>query len=174
MLLPSGCRQLFLYGHMNNRFYFEQGFIGLYLTIVVLTLMLGIIISIGSGVVIQQRIVQNTVQSAQAYAAAESGVEDILIRLVNEQNICDPPGSPPCSNSLGVGSASTTVEISSIVCGARTITSKGNSSNRVRTAQVVYQLVSESVSFNFGAHIGNPSIACTPFCGGLEMEHNDS
>ena len=111
---------------------------GLYLTIVVLILMLGIITSIGFGVLTQQRIMQNIVQSARAYAAAESSIEDVLIRLVNWQNVCDPPGSPPCSSALPISSASVNVTISDIVAGARTITAEGGSLYRFCTRTVGY------------------------------------
>src|SRR3989344_7812457 len=114
---PKRCRQQPLYDFMSNRFHLEEGFVGLYLTIVVLMLMLGIITSIGFGVLSQQRIMQNIVQSAQAYAAAESNIEDVLIRLVNGQNVCNPPGSPPCSSTLLVSSASADIAISDIVAG---------------------------------------------------------
>jgi len=148
----------------------QQGFVALYFALLVMLVLSGIGASVFLLTLGQQRIIQNTRESLQAYYGAEAGVEDALIRLVNKQNSCDPQGSPPCSNSLGVGNASTTIEISSVVGGARTIISKGDSSNRVRTVRVVYQLTSEDVAFNFGAHVGNPSLAG----GGLEMEHNDS
>ena len=143
----------------------KQGFVALYFALLVMLVLSGIGASVFLLTLGQQRIIQNTRESLQAYYGAEAGVEDALIRLVNKQNSCDPPGSPPCSNSLGVGNASTTIEISKAVGGARTITSKGDSSNRVRTVRVVHQLTSEDVAFNFGAHVGNPSLAG----GGLEM-----
>ncbi|HEX9722597.1 MAG TPA: pilus assembly PilX N-terminal domain-containing protein [Candidatus Paceibacterota bacterium] len=141
----------------------EKGFVGLYLTIVVLILMLGIIASIGFGVLAQQRIAQNIVQSAQAYAAAESGVEDALIRLANGQNVCDPPGSPPCSNTLQVAGASATTTVSDIVAGSRTIIAEGDSLNRIRTTQVVYEISSSVPGFHYGAQVGD---------GGMYLDNN--
>ena len=156
-------RQPYLYDFMSNRFHTQRGFVGLYLTIVVLILMLGIITSIGFGVLAQQHIMQNIVQSAQAYAAAESGIEDVLIRLVNGQNVCNPPGSPPCSSTLLVSSASADIAISDIVAGARTITAEGDSLDRFRTVQVVYEISSITPGFFYGAQVGDL---------GIEMENN--
>jgi hypothetical protein len=142
----------------------EKGFVGLYLTIIVLVLMLGIIISIGFGVVIQQKIIQNITQSAQSYFAAESGVEDALIRLVNGQNVCDPPGTLPCSNSFAVAGATVDVVITEdMVTGVRTITAKGDSFNRFRTTQIVYEISSTTPGFFYGAQVGD---------GGIQLNNN--
>lgn len=141
----------------------QKGLIGLYLAIVVLVLMIGMIASIGFGVLTQQKIIQNMTQSAQSYYAAESGVEDVLIRLVNGQNVCNPPGSPPCSNALQVANASTATTISGIVGGARTITGQGDSLNRIRKTRITYAIDSAKPGFAFGVQVGDL---------GLEMGNN--
>lgn len=128
----------------------EQGLIGLYVTIVVLLLMVGIIASIGFGVLAQQRIIRNITESAQAYQAAESGIEDGLGRLHNGMTL---PGSYPYS--LQVGSAQAEVIISPIFSGSRIITSMGDSSARVRTAEAVYEITTTNAEFFYGAHVGD-------------------
>ncbi|OHA77701.1 MAG: hypothetical protein A2564_03455 [Candidatus Wildermuthbacteria bacterium RIFOXYD1_FULL_50_12] len=133
----------------------ERGFVGLYLAVVVLVLMLGIITSIAFGVLAQQRIIKNTVQSARAYAAAESGLEDGLLRLHNSLTL---PGAYPYS--LEVGSAQAQITISPLFFGSRTVTSSGNSLGRVRIAEAVYEIKATDAEFFFGAHVGE---------GGLEL-----
>jgi len=56
--------------------------------------------------------------------------------------------------NLKVGNATATVEISDIVGGTRTITSKGNSLNRIRKIQIVYAISTQQVSFHYGAQVG--------------------
>ena len=141
----------------------QKGLIGLYLTIVVLVLMIGIIVSIGFGVLAQQKIIQNTTQSAQSYFAAESGAEDALLRLQKGLNACNPPGSPPCSNTLQVANASIITTISGIVGGARTITAEGDLGDRFRTVQIAHEVSSTGVGFFYGAQVG---------VGGLQMDNN--
>lgn len=161
----------------------QKGMIGLYLTIVVLVLMIGIIASIGFGVLTQQKIIQNMTQSAQSYFAAESGVEDALLRLKNGLNACNPSGSPPCSNTLRVGSATSTVDISDIAAGARTVTAEGDRQDRFRKVQVVYEISSVTPGFFYGAQVGdlgvemenNSGIVGNVFSNGnIEMENNAS
>jgi len=135
-----------------------KGFVGLYLTIVVLVLMIGIIASIGFGVLAQQKIIQNMTQGAQAYQAAESGIEDALLRLKKGLNACKPSGSPPCANTLQVDNATSTVDISDLVGGARTIIGEGDLQDRFRTVQVVYELSSTGVGFFYGAQVGDGGI----------------
>ncbi|MBI2098656.1 MAG: hypothetical protein HYT49_03365 [Candidatus Wildermuthbacteria bacterium] len=142
---------------MSNHFHRERGFVGLYLTIVVLILMLGIITSIGFGVLTQQRIMQNTVQSAQAYATSESGVEDALLRLKNGMAWSSPYSITAATSSIA------SITISPISGGARTITVEGDALDRTRTTQIVYELSSTGVGFFYGAQVGDL---------GVEMENN--
>jgi hypothetical protein len=60
--------------------------------------------------------------------------------------------SSPYSFKLGNGT--TTVEISDIIGGSRTITSKGNISNTIKKIQVVYAISKQKVSFYYGAQVG--------------------
>ncbi len=136
----------------------EKGFVGLYLAILMLLLMMGILASIAFGVLTQQRIIRNTTQSAQAYFAAESGVEDALIRLANGQNVCDPPGNPPCSNSFVIDDSIVNIAVSDILAGARTITVEGDLKNRFRKVQIVYEISATTPGFFYGAQVGDLGI----------------
>ena len=125
----------------------QKGFAALFITILVLAVIFGIAVSISILTLGQQKISQNITKSSQAYYASEAGVEDVLLRLVKKMNWSSP-------YNLKVGNATATVEISDIVGGTRTITSKGNSLNRIRKIQIVYAISTQQVSFHYGAQVG--------------------
>ncbi len=139
----------------------QRGIVGVYFAIVVLIVMFGIGMTLAFHVFSQQKIISNTLTSLQAYYGAEAGIEDALIRLRRSMNWTNP-------YTFQVAGASSEITISPLAGGSRTITAKGSSANRVRTAQIVYQLSTEDIAFNFGAHIGNPSL----LSGGLTMQHS--
>ena len=105
----------------------------------------------------QQRSIQNTKASLQAYYGAEAGIEDALFRLETSLTI-PAPGSYP---SFSIGGVIVQPDISAIVGGIRTITATGDDNNRIRKAEVVYAIDTTEASFNFGAQIGD---------GGMEMQ----
>ena len=125
----------------------KNGFAALYLTVLILAVILAISVSISILTFGQQKISQNITKSSQAYYTSEAGVEDALLRLVKKMNWSSP-------YNLKVGNATATVEISDIVGGTRTITSKGNSLNRIRKIQIVYAISTQQVSFHYGAQVG--------------------
>ena len=125
----------------------QKGFAALFITILVLAVIFGIAVSISILTLGQQKISQNITKSSQAYYASEAGVEDVLLRLVKKMNWSSP-------YNLKVGNATATVEISDIVGGTRTITSKGNSLNRIRKIQIIYAISTQQVSFHYGAQVG--------------------
>ena len=125
----------------------------MYLAIIVVIVTLGIVTSIVTVTLGQQKIVRNITQSAQAYYAAEAGIEDALLRLQNGMNFTSP-------YTFSVGTASAFTTISSAIGGVRTITTEGDKNNRVRKIQIVYRIDTTLASFNFGAQIGD---------GGMEM-----
>ena len=135
----------------------QRGVVGVYLAIIVVIVTLGIVTSIVTVTLGQQRIIRNITQSAQAYYAAEAGAEDALLRLQNSMSFTSSYVFPVGTTA----SASTT--ISSAIGGVRTITVEGDENNRVRKTQIVYQIDSEEISFNFGAQVGD---------GGIEMNAN--
>lgn len=134
----------------------EKGFAALFITLLVLLVMSGIAISLAVITLGQERVSGNITKSTQSYYLAEAGVEDALLKLSKAK-----PFSTPYSFSSAAGS--TTVEISDQIGGARTITSAGNVSSRIRKIQVVYQISSDAISFYYGAQVGD---------GGMEMGNN--
>ena len=125
----------------------KNGFAALYLTVLILAVILAFSVSISILTFGQQKISQNITKSSQAYYASEAGVEDALLRLMKNMNWSSP-------YNLKVGNATATVEISDIVGGTRTITSTGNSLNRIKKIQVVYTISTQQVSFHYGAQMG--------------------
>jgi len=134
----------------------ERGFAAFYITILILVVVFVLAVSIFILTSGQQKIAQNIVKSTQAYYGAEAGIEDALLRLVKKMNWFSP-------YSFYIGSGSTTVEISDIIGGTRTITSKGNFSNRIRKIQILYKVSTQQVSFYYGAQVGD---------GGMSMGNN--
>lgn len=108
----------------------------------------------------QQRFIQNNSQSLQAYYAAEAGVEDALLRLSRGMNYCSPQ---PCSYTMQVEDAVAEVTISDIVAGARTIRAEGDSLERFRATEVVFEISSSTPGFFYGAQVGD---------GGVQMGNN--
>jgi len=126
----------------------KNGFIALYLTILILTVVFVLAGSISLVAFNQQKISKNAVKSIQAFYAAESGIEDILQRLkIN-------PALAGMNYNLSVGSGTTNVVLSSIIGGSRTVVSKGDFSSRTRKTSAVFHIESQKVSFCYGAQVG--------------------
>ena len=136
------------------RFQEDRGFAAFYVTILVLAVIFALAVSIAVLTYNEQKIIENVVKSNQTYYVAESGIEDALLRLVEEMNWSSP-------YNLTVGDGTTLVTISDIVGGARTIISDGNVLNRTRKVRVVYGISSEKTSFYYGAQVGE---------GGIQMD----
>ena len=125
----------------------KNGFAAFYLTVLILAVILAISVSISILTFGQQKISQNITKSSQTYYASEAGVEDALLKLVKKMSWSSP-------YNLKVGNATATVEISDVIGGTRTITSTGNSLNRIRKIQIVYAISTQQVSFHYGAQVG--------------------
>lgn len=131
----------------------KKGFAALYLTIFILTLIFGIVISISIFSLGQEMISSNVTKSNQAYYIAEAGIEDALFRINKQLNFSN-------LYNIKVGDGTSTVEVSDIIGGTRTIISTGNLLNRIRKIRVIYSLSTQQVSFYYGAQVGE---------GGMEM-----
>ena len=94
---------------------------------------------------------RNKIKSAESYYAAEAGIEDSLLRLKNNMRFSSP-------NNLAVGNSSVIIEISDIIGGARTITSQGNARERIKKLSIDYVIVSNEVTFYYGAQAGEGGI----------------
>lgn len=135
----------------------QKGLAALFISILVLFIIFGIIISVATLIFSEQKILKNIIKSSQSYYAAEAGIEDALLRLKNS------PGMSALSYNLNVANASANINISSIIGGSRVITSQGDVSNRVRKIQIVYAVDTDNISFHYGAQAGE---------GGIGMEAN--
>jgi len=144
---------------LHSTYHSQKGLVGLYLVIIVLLLSIGIASSVAFTIVAQLKIVRNNIASAQAYYASESGVEDALLRLRTGLTIPS-PGSYP---TFAVGTAVAEPDISVPVGGTRTITVKGDDTNRIRRTEAVYTISTTAAGFFYGAQMGD---------GGLLMENS--
>lgn len=146
-------RSFYVNRHMRMR-YSDAGFAAFYITILILAVVFAISVSIYILTYGEQKISSNIIKSNQAYYTAEAGIEDALLRLVKKWNWSSP-------YVFNVDGATTTVEISDVIGGSRTITSTGNSLNRIRKVQAVYSISTQETSFYYGAQVGE---------GGIEMQ----
>ncbi len=104
---------------------------------------------------------KNIVFSYEGMYAAESGVEDALLRLL------DPGKADPATNPyvLLVGQAIASTTIGSEVGGRRTIISEGSRVGRIRKTMAVLRPSTQKVQLFFGAQVGD---------GGLVMGNNST
>lgn len=136
--------------------YNEQGQAALITVLVIMSVVLIMALGVGTLSIVNLTIVRNVVRSSQSYYTAEAGAEDALLRLVQGKNFSNP-------YTLQVGGATTTVDLSAPIGGARIVTSTGNKQGRYRKVQVGYAPATTEVSFFYGAQIGD---------GGLTMDNN--
>lgn len=143
----------------KNRFLAGQkGFASLFLVLLILTIVFGIVISITFLVSNQYKISRNIISSSQAYYAAESGIEDVLLRISRSMQW-------NTSYSFLTENSTIQVVVSDDFAGSRTITGIGNTLDRFRKVQIVYELSSLTPGLFYGAQVGD---------GGLIIENNAS
>ena len=129
----------------------NKGFAALFITILVLVIFFGIVVSVTILTLGEQKISSNIVISNQAYYAAEAGIEDALLRLAKSKNWSSP-------YNLSINDNAATVEISDTIGGSRTITANGNVKNRIRKVQTVYQITANQISFHYGIQVGDSGL----------------
>ena len=134
----------------------KKGFAAFFVTILVMTTMIGIAVSISLLTVSEYKILRGLNNSTQAYYAAESGIEDIVMRISRSKS-----WSP--SYSFDCGASNVSVQVSDPVGGSRTITSQGDLSGASRRVRTVYAISTEEISFYYGAQVGD---------GGMLMANN--
>jgi hypothetical protein len=134
----------------------KKGFAAIFMIILVIAIMLGIGLSAINLILSEQEISKNMIKSTQAYYAAESGIEDALLRLEKGMSFTNP-------YLMNMENGSTTIVISDVIGGARTITASSSVSGRIRKIQVVRQISMTNAKFFYGAQAGD---------GGLIMANN--
>lgn len=125
----------------------QKGVASLVITLMVLSVMLLLMISIYVAAFYEQEAARNTVNSYQAYYAAESGLEDMILRLREDWPRANP-------NTIIIGEGGATVSVSNISDGARIISAKGSSGGSARRVEMVEEMITDSISFFYGAHAG--------------------
>src|SRR4030043_252044 len=108
-----------------EKFNKNRGFAAFLMVILVLSIMIGIGASIINLTLGQQKISRNVVKSTQSYYAAESGVEDAILRLKKGENL-------PAVYGFIVGEAWTTTTVADEVGGIKKILGQGTCSERIR------------------------------------------
>ena len=135
----------------------NAGFAAVLSTLIIMAIVLVIISSVSLTTILEQKITKNISQSAQAYYAAESGIEDSLYRIINDKNY-------QATNSLTINDASATINITD-VGSQKSILVNGEQTNRFRNLQVLLNVTAETFAFYYGAQIGE---------GGLTMGNGSS
>ena len=134
----------------------EKGYVAFFITILILSIMLGIAFSIIILILSAEKISANIIKSSQAYYAAESGIEDGLLRFL-DPNIAYSP-----SNTFSVGGATVTTLINKVST-SLTIESEGDYSDRIRKLKIKALVSSSKSNFYYGVQVGD---------GGLTMNGN--
>ena len=130
----------------------QQGFVALYLTLLVVFVLSGIGASAFLLISSQQHIIQNTKASLQAYYGAEAGVEDALFRAKN---------SLQWSNPVTLSALVSNVQVTTIVIDSgvvKTIVATGDDSSRIRKVEVIFRVSTNEVLFFYGAQAGEGGV----------------
>jgi len=98
---------------------------------------------------------EDVLYSKQSYYLAEAGIEDALLRIVDEPSL----SSYEMYTELG----KVEVDVSDDFGGSRTIISSGDFVDRVVKIETVYEISSDFTSFYYGAQVGE---------GGVKMKDN--
>jgi Tfp pilus assembly protein PilX len=135
----------------------EAGFAALLSTLIIMAIVLVIISGVSLTTLLEQKITKNVSQSAQAYYAAESGIEDSLYRIINNKNY-------QATNNLTVDEASAVINITDDGS-QKNILVNGEQADRWRNIQLSLNITSDLIAFYYGAQVGE---------GGLTMSNNSS
>lgn len=127
----------------------QGGFVALSITIIALAVTVSIVISLAFIFLNRFEAARNLALSEQAYFTAESGIEDALLRFFDSNKAL--PSSTPYT--LLLGSSSSLIDITSGTS-TTTISSIGNSRDRVRSLEVIIGTDPAGTTFSFSAHIG--------------------
>lgn len=133
----------------------NRGFAVIVATTITISISLIIISSLGLLAINESKLAGNAIKSAQAYYAAESGIQDALYRIIKNKNY-------EASNSIPVGSSDVQISITDDN-GKKIIRTEGEENNRFRNLEVALNISASSVSFYYGVQVGE---------GGLSMSNN--
>lgn len=129
----------------------QRGFAALFITLLVLTVILGIAVSFMFLTIGQERISSNIIQSTQAYFAAEAGIEDAIYRIIKSMNISS-------SYTITVGGGIAEVSTSSPTRNNWIVTSRGNIADVFRRLETQLIVTNVNPQFFYGAQAGTLGI----------------
>ncbi|OGH79088.1 MAG: hypothetical protein A2469_04620 [Candidatus Magasanikbacteria bacterium RIFOXYC2_FULL_40_16] len=134
-----------------KKFLNNQGYAAIVSVLLATTIGFVIVNSIASILVIREKIVRNILGSAQSYYTAESGLEDMILRMVN------PDLSYEWFNTLSLAGATATVGLGQ-VDDLFIISSSADKDGFVRAVEVNLTPSVEGASFNYGIQTGQGGI----------------
>ena len=118
-------------------------------------LIIMIVVSLSMSAIIfkRQTVATNTIKSTQAYYAAESGIEDSLLRLKKNGLILDD------EYQFYVDDTVVSVSIPQIFVGSRKILASSNNKGIIKNIEVTYAIDGDGVGFNYGAQVGEGGLS---------------
>lgn len=136
----------------------EKGFIALLVSVLLMVIMMSVGLAVTYLMVTQYQVYDNALKSLKVRVAAESGVEDALLRLRKAWAYTVPYGFNLASSSIGV-------DVQTLSAGSKSIIATASSTGGIiKKIRANFNLTdSTNVSFYYGAQVGE---------GGLEMEPN--
>ena len=135
---------------INQKYNTNRGAAMMIVVIFFVFISLTILVGIIAPVVREFKIAGTTLNAKKAYFLAESGTEDALYRIKNNKQISN-------SETITLGSASTTTTITTIDSNQKQIESLGDSTNNQRKVSLTIS-TSTGVSFNYGVLVGQGGI----------------
>src|SRR3989344_7068955 len=130
----------------------QKGFILLITTFFMLMIMITVSLSMSALMFNRQMIITNSVKSTQSYYAAESGIEDSLLKLKNNPQI------PATSYAFTVGNTTANVTIPAIAGGSRQLLAKGDNGGIIKNIGALYTIDSQGIAFHYGAQAGEGGV----------------
>lgn len=126
----------------------QYGQAALVMVLVVMTVMLVVISSVGLLTYNDIRTIGNIADSSQSYYTAEAGIEDIVYRISNAKPY-------NTAYSLSIGGGTTDILVTGPLT-ALVITSEGNVSNKIRKLEVGLgtSQSAANIAFNYGVQVG--------------------
>ncbi|MBI2450378.1 MAG: hypothetical protein HYV47_02465 [Candidatus Nealsonbacteria bacterium] len=134
----------------------QKGFATFFVTILIFTVVFSISASIFILTYGEQKIIKNIVKSSQSYYAAETGLEDAILRLKKSMNL-------PSSYSIAFNGVQAQVSLQSPNVNTRIITSDAVDAGISRKLEMRVAVETIKPQFFYGAQVGTL---------GIEMENN--
>ena len=129
----------------------QSGFAAIYLTVLILAVSLTLTAGIFVLTSVQQKDIQNIIQSSQSYFLAEAGLEDAILRIKNSMPIS-------ANYIMSVDTGQAIVSIASPNPNTRIIRAKGTKGDVSKTLEVQLSIQTINPDFFYGAQAGTLGI----------------